>query len=118
MACQCISAHFCRLSLDKWTSLGRNESTKYVYNLFDANSRLEYVFVVGMILLGFLSLGGGFAKDTIVLIILRALIGIAAALTIPSSLSLIVSIFSEPRERARAIGVFGGVGAMANSRFR
>ena len=38
----------------------------------------------------------------------------AAALTIPSALTLLVNVFPEPTEQARAIGVFGGCGAIGN----
>jgi hypothetical protein len=38
----------------------------------------------------------------------------AAALTIPSALTLIVNIFTEPLEQARAIGLFGGCGCVGN----
>jgi MFS family permease len=39
---------------------------------------------------------------------------LVGALTIPSSLSLIVHIFPEPSEQARALNVFGGAGAIGN----
>jgi hypothetical protein len=38
----------------------------------------------------------------------------AAALTIPSALTLLVIIFPGPQEQARAIGVFGACGALGN----
>ncbi|KIM87717.1 hypothetical protein PILCRDRAFT_258683 [Piloderma croceum F 1598] len=71
-------------------------------------------FITGLALLGSISLGAGFSNDKIVLIVLRALTGIAAALTIPSALTLIVNIFPEPLEQARAIGLFGGCGCVGN----
>ncbi|GBE80918.1 major facilitator superfamily domain-containing protein [Sparassis latifolia] len=72
-------------------------------------------FVLGVSCLGLLSLGTGFVKDKIGLIILRALCGICAAMTIPSALALIVRFFPEPREQSRAIGIFGGVGGVGNT---
>ena len=45
---------------------------------------------------------------------LRALGGIGGALTIPSSLSLIVQLFPNPSHQARAIAIFNGVGAVGN----
>ncbi|KIM88023.1 hypothetical protein PILCRDRAFT_63090 [Piloderma croceum F 1598] len=71
-------------------------------------------FITGVALLGIISLGAGFSSDKVVLIVLRALTGIAAALTIPSALTLIVNIFTEPLEQARAIGLFGGCGCVGN----
>ncbi len=43
-----------------------------------------------------------------------ALGDIGAALSIPSSLALIVRFFPEPREQSIAIALFGGVGALGN----
>ncbi|KIP05049.1 hypothetical protein PHLGIDRAFT_108699 [Phlebiopsis gigantea 11061_1 CR5-6] len=74
----------------------------------------KYAFVAGVTLLGLISIGGGFVRDKIILIVLRALSGIAASLTIPSALTLLVDVFPEPTEQARAIGVFGGCGAIGN----
>jgi DHA2 family methylenomycin A resistance protein-like MFS transporter len=56
----------------------------------------------------------GLAPTLWVLEVTRVLQGIGAALLIPSSLSLLSNIFSEPVERARAIGIWGaiaGIGA-------
>ena len=61
-----------------------------------------------------LSIGAGFVSSKIPLIVLRALSGIAASMTIPSALTLLVNVFTEPTEQARAIGVFGGCGAVGN----
>ncbi|KAH7905376.1 major facilitator superfamily domain-containing protein [Hygrophoropsis aurantiaca] len=71
-------------------------------------------FIGGVSALGLISLGAGFVQDKIVILTLRALMGIASALTIPAALTLIVKVFPEPLEQARAIGVFGGCGAIAN----
>ncbi|KAH7915495.1 major facilitator superfamily domain-containing protein [Hygrophoropsis aurantiaca] len=71
-------------------------------------------FIAGVSGLGLLSVGAGFVKDKIIIIILRALIGIASAMTIPSALTLLVNVFPDPLEQARAIGIFGGCGAVAN----
>ena len=37
-------------------------------------------------------------------------------MTIPSALTLLVRVFPEPLEQARAIGVFGGCGSVGNGR--
>ncbi|KAG8720151.1 hypothetical protein FRC09_010038 [Ceratobasidium sp. 395] len=71
-------------------------------------------FIVGTAFFGAISLGGGFVNDRIVLIVLRALQGIGASLTIPSALSLLVQLFPEPAEQARAIGMFGATAAIGN----
>ncbi|KAF8605945.1 MFS general substrate transporter [Ceratobasidium sp. AG-I] len=72
------------------------------------------VFIIGTALFGLISLGGGFANDKITLLILRALQGIGASLTIPSSLNLIVQMFPDPQEQSRAIGLFGAIGSFGN----
>ncbi|KAI0628440.1 MFS general substrate transporter [Trametes polyzona] len=71
-------------------------------------------FVIGVFSFGILSLGAGFVKNGIGLIVIRALCGICAALSIPSSLALIVRLFPEPHEQSVAIALFGGVGALGN----
>ncbi|KZT01861.1 MFS general substrate transporter [Laetiporus sulphureus 93-53] len=74
----------------------------------------KVAFTGGIAALGVISIGAGFSKDKITIIVLRALSGIAASMTIPSALSLLVAVFVEPTEQARAIGVFGGCGAVGN----
>ncbi|KAG2068126.1 MFS general substrate transporter [Suillus decipiens] len=71
-------------------------------------------FIGGVSGLGVISLCAGFVNETIPIVVLRALIGIASAMTIPSALTLLVNVFPDPLEQARAIGVFGGCGAAAN----
>ena len=39
---------------------------------------------------------------------------VAGVVTIPSALTLIIHLFPQPAEQARAIGIFGGVSALAN----
>ncbi|KAI0070062.1 MFS general substrate transporter, partial [Panus rudis PR-1116 ss-1] len=74
----------------------------------------KYAFIFGITALGGISIGAGFVREKITLIVLRALSGIAAALTIPSSLTLLVNLFPEGREQAHAIGAFGGCSAIGN----
>ncbi|MGW0086266.1 MFS transporter [Streptomyces sp. NPDC003393] len=60
-------------------------------------------------LLGFAaaSMLGGLAPDAGILFAARALQGIFAALLAPAALSLITVAFTDPKERAKAFGVFG-----------
>ncbi|KAF7981588.1 hypothetical protein HWV62_32634 [Athelia sp. TMB] len=74
----------------------------------------KFAFIIGVGSLGVISLGAGFASDKILLIVLRAFSGIAASLTIPSALSLIIKIFPEPVAQARALSAFGGSGSVGN----
>jgi MFS family permease len=71
-------------------------------------------FIAGAFILGVTHLIGGFMRDKIALLVLRALGGIGGALTIPSALSLIVQLFPNPAHQARAIALFGSAGAIGN----
>ncbi|KAG9092918.1 hypothetical protein FRC06_011738, partial [Ceratobasidium sp. 370] len=72
------------------------------------------MFIIGTTFFRAISLRGGFVNDCIVLIVLQALQGIGASLTIPSALSLLVQMFPEPAEQARVIGLFGATAAIGN----
>ncbi len=66
-------------------------------------------FVVGLVGFGLASAIGGIAQNQGELFGARALQGAFAALMAPAALSLISVTFTEPRERARAFGVYGGI---------
>lgn len=55
----------------------------------------------------------GLSSSAWLLTLFRLLQGIAAAFILPSSLSLINSMYDSPKARAKAIGVWGGVGGIA-----
>ncbi|KIJ07997.1 hypothetical protein PAXINDRAFT_173133, partial [Paxillus involutus ATCC 200175] len=78
------------------------------------NPRKQKVFIGGVSALGVLSVAAGFVNDKIPIIILRASIGIASAMTIPSGLALLVNVFPHPLHQAQALGVCGGCAAVAN----
>ncbi|WP_435137174.1 MFS transporter [Actinacidiphila sp. bgisy144] len=52
-----------------------------------------------------------YADDPGLLIAARALLGVAGATIMPSTLSLVRNAFTDPRERTTAVGVSSGVGA-------
>ena len=62
-------------------------------------------------------LGGGFVRQKIALLVLRSLAGIGGALTIPSALSMIVTLFPDQRSQGRAIAVFSGSGGAGIGEF-
>jgi EmrB/QacA subfamily drug resistance transporter len=66
-------------------------------------------FIVGLVGFGVASAIGGLAQNQGELFGARALQGAFAALMAPAALSLITVTFSEPRERAKAFGVYGGI---------
>jgi EmrB/QacA subfamily drug resistance transporter len=69
--------------------------------------RRTFVAGIGVFILA--SLLGGFAPSGGLLLAARALQGVGAALAAPSSLALLTTMFSEPRERVRALGLFTAV---------
>ncbi|WP_239117694.1 MFS transporter [Paractinoplanes ferrugineus] len=71
------------------------------------------VFLGGLAVFTLASIGAGLADSQEVLIGMRAVQGVGAALLTPAALALITQLFPDPRERATAIGIWGGVGALA-----
>lgn len=73
-------------------------------------------FVVGLLGFSVASAVGGAATTPVMLFAARAGQGAFAALLMPTALSLVVTTFTDPKERGRAFGVFGtisGVGSAA-----
>jgi len=66
-------------------------------------------FLVGIAVFTVASLLGGFATQGFELLTARALQGIGGALAAPSSLALLTTMFSEGRDRLRALGLFTAV---------
>ena len=73
------------------------------------------VFVIGMALFGAASLLSGIANDGALLIGARVLQGVGAALVGPAALALVLGIFVDPLERARAVALFGGLAALGGT---
>jgi len=67
------------------------------------------LFVLGITLFTLASLGCGLAGSQEVLIVGRAIQGLGGAVVSAVALSLIMTLFTEPAERAKAMGVFGFV---------
>jgi len=72
----------------------------------------KWVFVTGAWSMGVFALINGFIRKEIPLIAVRALTGAGGALTIPSALHLIVHMYPDPAEQAKAVTAFGGMGAI------
>jgi EmrB/QacA subfamily drug resistance transporter len=69
------------------------------------------LFLLGITLFTLASLACGLATSQAVLIGARAVQGLGAAVVSAVALSLIVTLFTDPGERAKAMGVFGFVAA-------
>ncbi|MBT2402227.1 MULTISPECIES: MFS transporter [unclassified Streptomyces] len=67
------------------------------------------LFLIGFVLFGVASVIAATAGSSTQLIAGRVLLGIGGAMVMPSTLSLIRNIFTDPRERARAIGIWAAV---------
>lgn len=70
-------------------------------------------FMVGLILFMLTSLGCGLAQNFPFLILFRLLQGIGGAMLVPTSLALINALYEQPEARAKAIGIWGGIGGIA-----
>ena len=80
--------------------------------LADAFGRRR-LFVIGLAVFTASSLFAGLASGAAGLIAARALQGIGAAAVTPTTLAIISATFTDPRERNAAVGIWGGVGALA-----
>jgi EmrB/QacA subfamily drug resistance transporter len=80
--------------------------------LADAFGRRR-LFLIGLAVFTASSLFAGFAGGAATLVAARGVQGIGAALVTPTTLAIISATFADPRERNAAVGVWGGVGALA-----
>jgi EmrB/QacA subfamily drug resistance transporter len=67
------------------------------------------MFIISLIGFAGASALGGLAQSAAMLFSARALQGAFAAIMAPAALSLLTVAFTEPKERARAFGVYGGI---------
>src|ERR671934_1790684 len=58
------------------------------------------------------SLGAALATSDGFLIAMRGLQGLGAAVVLPAALSIVMNMFSEGAERNKALGIWGGIGAL------
>ena len=71
------------------------------------------VLMTGLVWFGICSLLASRADSAESLIATRALMGIGAALIFPATLAILVNVFRDPRERARAIAIWAGVSGLS-----
>ncbi|QLE71148.1 MFS transporter [Streptomyces rectiverticillatus] len=74
-------------------------------NIGDRYGRLK-LLMTGAALFGAASAGAAFAPGPELLIAFRALMGVAGATLLPSALAVLSELFTDPRLRAKAIGIF------------
>jgi MFS family permease len=68
-------------------------------------------FLIGLVAFAAASALTGAALNLQMLVVARALQGACAALLAPTALSLLAVLFTEPRDRARAFGIYGAIAA-------
>lgn len=73
------------------------------------------LFLIGLILFTVASLACGLANTQLILVVARAIQGLGGAVVSAVALSLIMDLFTEPGERAKAMGVYGFVCAGGGS---
>jgi EmrB/QacA subfamily drug resistance transporter len=71
------------------------------------------MLLAGLTVFGGASLAGGLTDSPGQLIAARAVMGLGAAMVFPSTLSLLTNVFTERRERALAIGLWGAINGVA-----
>src|SRR5919106_1883768 len=68
---------------------------------------------IGLVAFGLTSVFAAFADSPAQLIAARGAMGIGAALVFPATLAILTNVFTDPGERAKAIGMWAGVSALA-----
>lgn len=71
------------------------------------------IFITGLAVFIVTSLGCGLANNFLTLIILRLLQGVGAAMLVPTSLALVHASYESQHDRAKAIGMWAGVGGIS-----
>jgi len=68
---------------------------------------------VGLVFFGLFSAAAAASHTTGTLITSRALMGVAAAFIFPASLAILTSVFPDPSERQKALGIWGATSGIA-----
>jgi EmrB/QacA subfamily drug resistance transporter len=67
------------------------------------------IFMLGLLVFTAASLFGGFAQDQAMLITARSVQGLGGAILSPATLTILTTTFTEPKARARAMGLWSAV---------
>ena len=68
---------------------------------------------IGLVLFGLTSVAAAFSGSATGLITARAAMGIGAALVFPATLAILTNVFTDPTERAKAIGAWSAISGLA-----
>lgn len=72
----------------------------------------KWVFMAGLVVFATGSALSAFSATPHRLIVARALMGVGAAAIMPSTLSILTNVFTDPGDRARAIGIWSGTSGL------
>jgi EmrB/QacA subfamily drug resistance transporter len=70
------------------------------------------LFMAGLALFTGASLACALATSDTFLIVMRGIQGLGAAIVLPAALSIVMNMFGEGADRNKALGIWGGIGAM------
>ncbi|MEU7907094.1 MFS transporter [Actinoplanes sp. NPDC049118] len=73
------------------------------------------VFCLGAGLFAVASITAGLAQNSGVLLAGRSLQGVAEALAAPAAMSMVALLFTDPKERAKAFGIWGGLAGLGSA---
>lgn len=73
------------------------------------------IFIVGVAGFVIASAAAGFANSGMWLLTARAVQGASAALLAPAALALVTHLFTEPKDRAKALGIWGAVAGIGSA---
>jgi EmrB/QacA subfamily drug resistance transporter len=71
------------------------------------------LLTIGLCIFGAGSVLSAFSGEASVLVVTRGLMGIGGAAIMPATLSILTNVFTDPRERTKAIGVWAGCAGLA-----
>jgi EmrB/QacA subfamily drug resistance transporter len=72
----------------------------------------KHALSAGVAIFATASAFAAFSESALTLSLFRAVMGIGGALIMPATLSILTNVFTEPKERSKAIGVWAGVSGM------
>ncbi|MCU1378153.1 MAG: transporter [Acidimicrobiales bacterium] len=72
----------------------------------------KHALSVGLVIFATASAAGAFSGSSGMLTLCRAVMGIGGALIMPATLSILTNVFTDPKERSKAIGAWAGISGM------
>jgi MFS family permease len=73
------------------------------------------LFLIGVAVFGVASVTCGLAQNSAMLVTSRFIQGVGEALAAPAALGLVALLFPDPRERTKALGIWGGIAGLGGT---